>query len=651
MVERDLDSDKTPIQVVPGPSSGSAGPPSDAAPSGEAPPRELARASKPPPLIITLAELAPIRTAPTDTPSAAPAMGAPAPIATAPPAETPPATSPADGSLAPAVSPTTTELAPAGPPAVSLAIAAEPPASAAAPPLAPVIPLGTAPAVTAPDGAGESPSTVASSAHTVTQLGARVLVLVVVFFTAVWPNLPFTTHTKWIITGISFAVLAAGSIAAFILIRARTVEFFQSLRDAIAVIAIAGGAAVAALVFVTPARDEVFKLFVVFYFSLLPAFLYLQFMAIRGPTLWEEYTENLYRLRIDDPASLPPPPRHSRYRSIWLVARRFPRFPDATKTLYQKKFEGVFGAVRIDDNPHRVLSTEKLAPITMATLLFSVAWVIVVMPTPLLDLTLFGTTPGATESPTLPIETMRFGFLGAYFYAVQMLVRRYFQNDLKASAYVNATMRIIVVALLTWTVDLTLTDEPQAYRSALAFVIGVFPDVGWKALQAVVKLPLRALVRSLRQPYPLSDLDGLNVWYEARLLEEGIEDMQNLATSNLVDVMLNTRIPVERLVDWIDQSILYLHLGKPAEEGGEGPREQLRRYGIRSATDLEDAFLAATDAGDEAGRIAKLERLLTASGEDPSVLRTILATLRREPNLTHVRAWRGAEQAERKQAA
>src|SRR5690349_15672341 len=287
----------------------------------------------------------------------------------------------------------------------------------------------------------------------------------------------------------------------------------------------------------------------------------------------------------------------------------------------------------------------------MATLLFSVAWVIVVMPAPMLDLTLFASSPTGSESPTLPLETMRFGFLGAYFYAVQMLVRRYFQNDLKAGAYLNATMRIVVVALLTWTVDLTLDGQPQAYRSTLAFVIGVFPDVGWKALQEVVKLPLRSLVRSLRQPYPLSDLDGLNVWYEARLLEEGIEDMQNLATCNLVDVMLNTRIPVERLVDWVDQSILYLHLGKSPEEGGEGPRDQLRRYGIRSATDLEDAFLAGKDAGDEPTRIARLERLLTVSTEDPSVLRTVLATLRREPNLTHVRAWRCVAEIERKQAA
>jgi hypothetical protein len=73
-------------------------------------------------------------------------------------------------------------------------------------------------------------------------------------------------------------------------------------------------------------------------------------------------------------------------------------------------------------------------------------------------------------------------------------------------------------------------------------------------------------VPQLTPDYPLNQLDGLNVWYEARLVEEGIEDMQNLATANLVDVILHTRVPVGRLVDWVDQAQLYLHLDR-AERG------------------------------------------------------------------------------------
>jgi hypothetical protein len=61
---------------------------------------------------------------------------------------------------------------------------------------------------------------------------------------------------------------------------------------------------------------------------------------------------------------------------------------------------------------------------------------------------------------------------------------------------------------------------------------------------------------SATSEYPLDQLDGLNLWYEARLTEEGVEDMQNLTTMSLVDVMLHTRVPPGRLVDWVDQAFL-----------------------------------------------------------------------------------------------
>ena len=38
--------------------------------------------------------------------------------------------------------------------------------------------------------------------------------------------------------------------------------------------------------------------------------------------------------------------------------------------------------------------------------------------------------------------------------------------------------------------------------------------------------------------------------------------MQNLTTMNLVDVILHTRVPPGRLVDWTDQAFLLIHLDK-----------------------------------------------------------------------------------------
>jgi hypothetical protein len=470
------------------------------------------------------------------------------------------------------------------------------------------------------------------------QLGQFIVVtiaVVIAFFVAVWPRLPSITW-KWL----SFAGLVMLLAVALLLSLARKSRFFAALRNSLFVVIITSAAALGALMFSPAAREEAFKLFVVVYFSLLPPFLYLQFLSRRGRTLWEEYVDNLFRLRADNDASLPRPPPHSRFFTRWktAVGPNAPLTGPAPRTLYLQKFESVFGMTPDDETMGTALNSEKLGPVTMATVLLSVGWLIVAMPA---NLATWGSELASAGTTHMPLETIRFGFLGAYFFSVQMLVRRYFQNDLKAGAYLNVIMRVVVVALLAWTVDLTFAST-DLNTQVVAFVIGVFPDVGWKALQASIKLPLRGILPSLRQQYPLSDLDGLNVWYEARLLEEGIEDMQNLATCNLVDVMLNTRIPVDRLIDWVDQSLLYLHLDT-AEDKSESPRARLRQFGIRTATDLEDALAVPDklppDAADEDHR-KKLERVLNKDASEPSILRTLLATLHCEPNLHHVRAWR-----------
>lgn len=109
--------------------------------------------------------------------------------------------------------------------------------------------------------------------------------------------------------------------------------------------------------------------------------------------------------------------------------------------------------------------------------------------------------------------------------------------------------------------------------------------------------------------------------------------MQNLATADLVDVMLNTRIPVERLVDWVDQSLLYLHTT-------QDDRETLRRYGVRTATDLLDAFACEATSADGTTFREQFEWVLDAPAGKPSVTRSILATLGSERNLQHIVAWK-----------
>jgi hypothetical protein len=496
----------------------------------------------------------------------------------------------------------------------------------------------------------------------------------ILYFAVVFAQLP-EGLARWVITGALAATVAAISIAA---------QKWDLVQKKLPMVQRHGVAAydflifvlvVAAVVLATvslAAEDKVvlLKVFAVVYFSLLPPLLYLQFSSQRTLAVWRDYVCNLYKLRADDPASLPRPPTLSRFHRDWLKARDHawteelvkPLAPNETRAevdrklewsnQYQLKFRDLFGEIPLFEQPLSVLSlrsTHKLQ-VVMATVLMTLGWTFVVYPETLFDRSFTPADFELANLPPVPRETFAFAFLGAYFYILQMLVRRYFQNDLKATAYINATMRIVIVILIVWVIDPLLADTTsQATRSALAFVIGVFPTVGWQVLQQfLIRKPIGLVVDSLEPKHKLGDLDGLNIWYESRLLEVGVEDMQNLATTDIVDLMLNTRIPLDRIVDWIDQAFLYLRVVD------EPSRELLRSYGIRTATDLDDALgdeaIAASlarllnyvRATDEKGRDAGV---VYSDGEPvddglPSRLLAIRATIQRERNMQHVRAWK-----------
>src|SRR5512132_1269225 len=129
--------------------------------------------------------------------------------------------------------------------------------------------------------------------------------------------------------------------------------------------------------------------------------------------------------------------------------------------------------------------------------------------------------------------------------------------------YVSAMARVILVSALITAVHplWTMQGVPEQTELAFAFLVGFFPELGLRAIRQGLAAVMRALPIGTDERFPLRQLDGVTIWVQARFLEEGIEDMQNLARANLVDLMLHTRMPISRLADWVDQSFLYLRVG------------------------------------------------------------------------------------------
>ncbi|HEX2053298.1 MAG TPA: hypothetical protein VHJ78_06195 [Actinomycetota bacterium] len=360
----------------------------------------------------------------------------------------------------------------------------------------------------------------------------------------------------------------------------------------------------------------------------LPAFLYVRFVGFRGPTVWNEYVFNLHRLQVDKPKFLPPK-LHSESEATG----------SGSADIYTQKFDAQYGESnrrRWQGGSEETTESQRLTtvfdsfvPVLLATIFVCAGWALVIAEPAFL-------TP---DSNSKLIEALRAGFLGAYVFDLQLLVRRYFQNDIKPVTYLSVVERMTIVPILVAIVS-TVFPLSMPATIAVSFTIGFFPVLGLRVLHGAAAKALHTLVRSLDNAYPLSDLDGMTIWEEARLLEEGVEDMQRLVTSNVVDLLLRTRIPAGQLVDWIDQACLLLHLEPRTPHSEPQSRKELRKRGIRSATSLEDVFSPPFPMSpeEEAEYRRELRTFLGAS-----VAHMVLQSFSREPNLRLVRAWRSAD--------
>ena len=145
-----------------------------------------------------------------------------------------------------------------------------------------------------------------------------------------------------------------------------------------------------------------------------------------------------------------------------------------------------------------------------------------------------------------------YAFLGAYFFSLQMLFRRFVSEDLRKTAYLAVSLRIVLAVIGTWAAITAMkgiwAGVGKDWLLVVGFVIGVFPRIAWQFIQGawkalMQKSGLSAALPSMESRLPVSDLDGLTVWHEARLEEEDIENIPNMATTEIVDLMLSTHFP------------------------------------------------------------------------------------------------------------
>jgi len=423
------------------------------------------------------------------------------------------------------------------------------------------------------------------------------------------------------------------------------------------------------MVLVLPERLRAAPLTIIFLLCvcLLPAVMYYLFIATKKYSILNEFIINLDRLGLLEAGGTNPED------SKTLAARETEEERRNRILTYLQKFEAVYGAFPTDlgglvlqptdlskvlynrrinkadgSTFASIFTAETTVPVVLATVLIALGWLITLPPWR----GAFGVSGDWLRIFTPERTPVHFAFIGAYFFSLQLLFRRYVRRDLRPSAYVAVSLRIILAVIGTWIAVASMTamfthfgDEALTPRATnqllvLGFVIGVFPRVLWQLIRGAVKTFGGSVLRvpSLQTELPISQLDGLTVWHESRLEEEDIENVPNMATADLVDMLLNTRFPPDRIVDWVDQAILYTHLGPSKSNGRTDPRrEALRTQGIRTASALVEAYIRSEAHGDR----EEFEKILTDPNSKRSPIRSLVDTMQTNPNLHLVQTWRG----------
>lgn len=341
-----------------------------------------------------------------------------------------------------------------------------------------------------------------------------------------------------------------------------------------------------------------------------------RFEAIYGP-LPERFIEEIIKI-------------HRRYHPVdedIIVSTK----PDVTVDVASKDF------------PNYVipLSVRHIAPVILLVGLSFIGWITILPPIEYND-NLTGIPSYLHISKP---DKVAFAFLGAYFFTLQFLVWRFIRKDLSSNAYVSMSLRMVLAVIGVYALGEIISalapKLSEKVLNSIAFAVGAFPMIVWQMMTSLAKRYSRivSFLPTMDRGIPLSELDGMTIWQETRLKGEDIENVDNFATADVIDLFLNTRIAPNRIIDWIDQAILLSVISGSQPAGNNILKNDLYAVGLRSVTAINAALnigtpeVQALDADAELGAGAKQSLRPTLN-----LISEIADTY---PNFALVKTWKG----------
>ncbi|HEX6256983.1 MAG TPA: hypothetical protein VFZ70_14345 [Euzebyales bacterium] len=298
---------------------------------------------------------------------------------------------------------------------------------------------------------------------------------------------------------------------------------------------------------------------------------------------------------------------------------------------YGRQIEETYGTVSKGDAE---LAAGRRSPVVVATLLISIGWTALMIHSGNgLPVDVAPPQFRMTDFWRPPPSPVAFAFLGAYVFGLRTALQGHVRGDLQAKSYSGMSVRLMIAVITAWLLEVVIGGPARPLQGA-AFFAGFMPDEWLRYLNERVKSFFgRKSDEGDEKSLPRDDLSGLiglDIYDRTRLADEGVDHFQALAKPDLVALLMRTRIPASRLLDWVDQAVLQLHTSRSTDSGRlERNRifDELQRAGIRTATQV----LFWKDA-----RPAIVGR----TREEQSQWETLVRTLKRDPTAKSLLNWR-----------
>lgn len=149
-----------------------------------------------------------------------------------------------------------------------------------------------------------------------------------------------------------------------------------------------------------------------------------------------------------------------------------------------------------------------------------------------------------------------FAAVGAYTFHTGVIVRRSFMTDITKNVYwssVNRLLFSVAFALVLYLMPFDAGKKPE--MRIVCFAVAFFPGVAITWLRKYLRKALQIEDPDLPE-LEIQLIQGIDIWKEDRLVEEGIEGVENLATANVFSLAAKMHYPMRTIVDWMDQAIL-----------------------------------------------------------------------------------------------